>query len=148
MAPDAVTFRASLDGFPGVERDVAVRSNQSLAALHRVLQQAFGWDDDHLYSFWLDGEFWGSAESEYTAPFELEPGQKSARVKLATLGLPPGATIAYIFDFGDCWQVLLTVLSTAPADDEPYPRIVASRGDAPPQYAYEDDEDDDEPAIP
>jgi hypothetical protein len=69
-------------------------------------------------------------------------------VKLATLGLPPGATIAYIFDFGDCWQVLLTVLSTAPADDEPYPRIVASRGDAPPQYAYEDDEDDDEPAIP
>src|SRR5260221_13116313 len=62
MAPDAITFRASLDGFPGVDRDVAVRSNQTLVALHRVLQQAFGWDDDHLYSFWLDGEFWGSSD--------------------------------------------------------------------------------------
>jgi hypothetical protein len=140
MAPDAITFRASLDGFPGVDRDVAVRSDQTLVALHRVLQQAFGWDDDHLYSFWLDGEFWGSPESEYTSTRAIEPGQRSARVKLVRLGLLPGATIAYIFDFGDSWQVLLTVLAAAPADEEAYPRIVASRGDAPPQYEEEDDE--------
>jgi hypothetical protein len=142
MARDAITFRAALDGFPGVERDVVVRSDQTLIHLHRVLQQAFAWDDDHLYSFWLDGEFWGSAESEYTAPMEIEPGQKSARVKLAGLGLLPGATIAYIFDFGDCWSVLVTLLTTAPADQDPYPRIVASRGDAPPQYEEEEGEDD------
>jgi hypothetical protein len=140
MASDAITFRASLDGFPGVERDVTVRSDQTLVDVHRVLQEAFGWDDDHLYSFWLDGEFWGSAESEYTAPFELEPGQKSARVKLAGLGLQPGATIAYVFDFGDCWQVLLTVLTSAPAGDERFPRVVARRGEAPPQYEDEDEE--------
>jgi hypothetical protein len=142
MARDAITFRASLDGFPGVERDVVVRSDQTLIHLHRVLQQAFAWDDDHLYSFWLDGRFWGDAESEYTAPFELEPPQKSADVKLAGLGLLPGATIAYIFDFGDEWRVGLTVLTTAPADQEPCPRILASRGDAPPQY---EEEEDDEP---
>lgn len=140
MAPDAITFRASLDGYPGVDRDVVVRSSQTLAALHRVLQEAFGWDDDHLYSFWLDGEFWGDPESEYTSARAIEPGQRSARVRLATLGLQRGATIAYIFDFGDCWQVLLTVLETAPADDEPYPRIIGSRGEAPPQYEEEDEE--------
>jgi hypothetical protein len=63
-------------------------------------------------------------------------------VKLAGLGLLPGATIAYIFDFGDEWRVLLTVLTTAPADQERYPRILASRGDAPPQN---EEEEDDEP---
>jgi hypothetical protein len=144
MARDAITFRASLVDFPGVEREVSVRSDQTLVELHRVLQEAFGWDDEHLYSFWLDGEFWGSAESEYTAPLELKSGQKSGRVKLSDLGLRPDATIAYIFDFGDNWSVLLTVLAAAPADAEPYPRIVASRGEAPPQYEYEDDEEDDE----
>lgn len=139
MQPDAITFRASLEGFP-VSRDVAVRSDQTLVDLHRVLQRAFGWADDHLYSFWLDGEFWGSDESEYTAPYELEPGQKSARVKLAGLALQPGARIAYVFDFGDSWSVLLAVLTTAEADSEPYPRVVASHGEPPPQYEEEDDD--------
>jgi len=101
MPAEALTFRASLEGFRGVSRDVAVRSDQTLVDLHQILQRAFDWDDDHLYSFWLDGEFWGSEESEYTAPAELEPGQKSARVKLAGLGLEAGAKIAYVFDFGD-----------------------------------------------
>jgi hypothetical protein len=89
MAPDAITFRAILDGFPDVERDVTVRSDQTLAALHRVLQQAFGWDDDHLYSFWLDGEFWGSEESEYTSLRAIEPG---LQVRRGTRGT--GARIA------------------------------------------------------
>jgi hypothetical protein len=75
-----------------------------------------------------------------TALFEPEPWQKTADVKLASLGLLPGATIAYIFDFGDMWKVLLTVLETAPAGNGPYPRIVASRGEAPPQYEDQDDE--------
>ena len=138
----ALTFRASLAGFPGVSREVAVRSDQTLVDVHRILQRAFSWDDAHLYSFWLDGEFWGSAEAEYTAPVELEPGQKSARVKLAGLGLGPGATIAYVFDFGDDWRVLLTVLDTGALDEGPYPRIVASHGEAPPQYDSAEDEDE------
>src|SRR6266851_6495897 len=79
MAPDAITFRASLDGFPGVDRDVAVRNDQTLIHLHRVLQAAFGWDDDHLYSFWLDGKFWSSVGGEYTHPWHAnEPNPLGA----------------------------------------------------------------------
>lgn len=135
----AITFGARLEGFPGVSREIAVRSDQTLVDLHGALQDAFAWDDDHLYAFWLDGAFWGSAESEYAVPFELEPGQKSAEVALAELGLGAGATIAYLFDFGDEWRVLLTALAIGPVDDQPYPRIVASKGDAPPQYDEPDD---------
>jgi hypothetical protein len=38
MTLDAIVFRASLDGFPDVSRDVAVRSDQTLIDLHRILQ--------------------------------------------------------------------------------------------------------------
>ncbi|MCA1697785.1 MAG: plasmid pRiA4b ORF-3 family protein, partial [Actinobacteria bacterium] len=50
-------------------RKLAVRSEQTLVDLHHALQDAFDWDDDHLYSFWLKGEFWGRDGSEYTHPF-------------------------------------------------------------------------------
>jgi len=57
-----------------------------------------------------------------------------------TVSVPPSKCSSTDFDFGDCWQVLLAALATAPADAESYPRIVASRGDAQPQYEYEDEE--------
>jgi hypothetical protein len=58
MAATAYIFNASLVGFRGVTRKVAVRGDQQLIELHDVLQEAFEWDDDHLYAFWLGGKFW------------------------------------------------------------------------------------------
>jgi hypothetical protein len=71
---DAYVFEAELDEDPAVSRRVAVRGDQTLVDLHEELRRAFEWWDDHLYSFWLDGEFWGSRESEYTSPIEPEDG--------------------------------------------------------------------------
>ena len=47
---------------------VAAGAGQHLSALHDAIQEAFGWFDDHLYSFWLNGEFYGGEEFEYTSP--------------------------------------------------------------------------------
>jgi len=44
-------------------------------------QQAFGWDDDHLYSFWLSGTFWGAEDAQYLHPLpaaSIEPPGRSA----------------------------------------------------------------------
>src|SRR4051812_25336457 len=38
-----------------VRRTIATRSSQTLDDLHHTLRAAFGWDDEHLYSFWLKG---------------------------------------------------------------------------------------------
>jgi len=62
------TFGANLVGWSGISRTVAVRGNQTLVDLHSVLQTAFEWDDDHLYSFWLSGRFWDHDGSEYSPP--------------------------------------------------------------------------------
>src|SRR5688572_18824325 len=69
MANHVYVFRAGLVGHRGIHRTIAVRSDQTLVDVHYALQAAFDWDDDHLYSFWLDGEFWSRNGREYTHPF-------------------------------------------------------------------------------
>ncbi len=43
MARQAYVFVARPDGFPAVQRTITVRSDQTLADLHDVLQAAFDW---------------------------------------------------------------------------------------------------------
>jgi Plasmid pRiA4b ORF-3-like protein len=139
---DVYIFEAELDEFPEVSRRIAVRGDQTLADLHEELRGAFEWWDDHLYSFWLDGEFWGNKQSEYTAPLEPEPGTRTAEITLETLGLEPGREIAYVFDFGDEWRVRLTLTEMVPVDHaETYPVTLARRGKAPAQYTIPDEEE-------
>jgi hypothetical protein len=155
MAKQAYVFIAKLDGWPGVRRSIAVRADQTLADLHDALQAAFDWDNDHLYAFWLDGKFWSRNGTQYVHPFELElnpfegwdlpiakPRRKSAAVRLSRLQLAPGQRIAYLFDFGDEWHVRLTLREITTADGDPYPRILESVGEAPPQYPDYDADDE------
>jgi len=140
MASDAYVFDARLVDHRGVGARLALAPNDTLDSLHGLLREAFGWDDPHLYSFFLDGEFWADPASEYTSPDEIEEGQRSAVVALEELGLEPGQEIAYVFDFGDQWRVLLTVADLASVD-EALPCIVERRGDPPPQYPDYDGEE-------
>jgi hypothetical protein len=48
-------FDADLLNAHSVRARVAVGARQHLTALHGAIQEAFGWYDDHLYSFWIDG---------------------------------------------------------------------------------------------
>lgn len=64
---------------------------------------------------------------------------RSAELPLAEAGLEAGGKVAYVFDFGDEWRVLLTVTAVEPADDGGYPRILPGKGDPPPQYPPDED---------
>ena len=64
----ALVFDAELLNVRGVRARLAVLERQPLTALDDAIQQAFGWYDDHLYSFWLDGSFFGSDEFELSTP--------------------------------------------------------------------------------
>ena len=121
-----------------VTRSLALATDRTLVALHRLIRQAFAWDEGHLYSFWLDGCYWGSRESEYTAPFEPEErGARSAEVRLDRLALTLGQRIAYVYDFGDEWRVALRLRESRPDGKT---GILERRGEAPPQYPDRDDD--------
>lgn len=154
MARQVFVFSAKLVGLKGVRRMIAVRSDQDLIDLHHALREAFGWEEDHLFAIWPSGEFWPREGIEYVHPFALEfdpfagwdlpvagPRRTSAEVRLDRLGLTKGQRIAYLFDFGDEWRVLLTLRQITADDGGCYPRLLESVGDAPPQYpGYEDEE--------
>jgi hypothetical protein len=107
----ALIFDAELTNVLDVRARLAVRADQHLTDLHDAIQEAFGWLDDHLYSFWLDGRFWGDAEREYTSPVTPDESEQTADVPLAELDLAVGQEIAYVFDFGDEWRVRLPCAS-------------------------------------
>ena len=100
------------------------------------MQAAFGWDDDHLYAFWLSGKFWDREPgSGFGRPgFCRDSGDRSARVKLSRLGLDVGQAIAYVFDFGDEWRVRLKLVELRGVAAVPLQAVFDQRGEAPPQY--------------
>lgn len=130
----ALIFDAELLNASGVSARLAVGAEQHLTVLHDAIQEAFGWFDDHLYSFWLDGCFWGGEGQEFTSPIEPDGRAATADLPIAELALEPGAVIAYLFDFGDEWRVLLTLREQRETDGGAYPRVVERIGSAPPQY--------------
>jgi Plasmid pRiA4b ORF-3-like protein len=142
--PTVLRFDAALADYPDVKRSLEVREDQTLVDLHEGIQEAFGWLNDHIYSFWLDGQFWGSRATEYTAPFEPDEDVATADVAIGTLGLKPGAKVAYVFDFGDTWKVSLRLTGTTDDEDARYPRVVAAEGNAPPQDPDRDGDDDED----
>jgi hypothetical protein len=152
VAKPVYEFGARLVGFPGVCRTIGVRSDQTFVHVHRALQFAFGWDDDHLYTFWLGTKFWPRAGTEFCNPFSSgnpsslaafvaseRSRKRSAETRLDRARLLRGATLAYVFDFGDEWRVLLTLKTIRADDGRPYPLVLAAVGDAPLQYADEVD---------
>jgi hypothetical protein len=130
-------FDATLANVRGVSARIAVRGDQHLTAVHDAIQEAFGWLDDHLYSFWLDGRFWGDDSTEYTSPITADEAEHTADVPVSELDLSVGAKIAYVFDFGDEWRVRLLLKAIEESDGARYPRVVTRTGQAPPQYPDE-----------
>ena len=138
MAQQEYVFDAELMGFE-VRRVIAVRGDLTLVDLHYALQSAFGWDDDHLYAFWLGGQFWTNADEHFIHPCAgdepVGPAERSAAIRLDSLGLAEGRRLSYVFDFEDEWRVRLHVTDVIAGDGHPSPRLVESVGVAPPQYA-------------
>ena len=107
-------------------------SNHTLLDLHNAIQHAFQFDDDHLYSFFMDGIPW--SDEKFTSPFDNE-GPHVDEVKIGELGLDKGQTILYLFDYGDEWRfsvVLETIGQDKPQPKKP--RIVETKGESPTQY--------------
>ena len=138
MEQQTLVFNAELVGFEGVHRTIAIRDDLTLVDLHYALQSAFGWDDDHLYAFWLDGAFWATDCDPYLHPLYGASGErvcKSAYTPLVELGLDVGGKIAYVFDFASEWRVGLTLQRAVAARGKDPARVLESVGQAPPQYA-------------
>jgi Plasmid pRiA4b ORF-3-like protein len=158
--PPIYTFRGRiLEGLYAPEharsiwREIEIAANQTLADLGEAIPLAFGFDDPHLWSFFLSGQAWDRA-TEYALASDPDPfGGPRARAarRVAIREAPlPGASgqqeFLFLFDYGDEWHfgVKLVRQSSTVELGARYPRVVAQQGTAPPQYPDLDDEGEDE----
>lgn len=115
-----------------VWRRIELGHSHTLHDLHSAILESVKFDDDHLYSFFMDNEPY----SNNCYASDREPDKPSAsKADLGGLGLEPGNRMLYIFDYGDDWNfsVLLESID-AKASPPAKPRVVESFGKAPKQY--------------
>jgi hypothetical protein len=66
------TFHVSLPGTGRTWRKIEMSADQTLEDLHFAIQDAYDWDADHLYSFFMSGQAWDES-SEYCLPEGSDP---------------------------------------------------------------------------
>lgn len=109
--------------------------------LHLAIQEAFEFDDDHLYSFFLDGKNYSNYS--VNSPYSENP-PFSNEVCLGNYRLINKQRMLYLFDYGDEWEfdiVLDVKYETGVILKNP--EIIKSVGKAPEQYPDYDDCDED-----
>lgn len=85
------------DLHPPIWRRVLVPEQFTLSDLHKVIQEAFGWEDYHLHAFEIHGVAFGEPDPEGFTEYQSE------RKPLGKLGLKPRQKFRYEYDFGDSW---------------------------------------------
>lgn len=102
----------------------------SLENLHDFIQYAFDFDDDHLYSFFMDGKKFSkhayNSRMDFTGPY-------AHQTSLNQLSLFEGQKFLYLFDFGDEWEFYITIEAIQEGNEEKE-SIIEMKGESPDQY--------------
>jgi hypothetical protein len=126
-----------------VSRTFEIEDKQTLYDLHMNIQYTFGWDNDHMFSFFLsenlfdrDNEYSGNPLGEHIVSSFGKPTKSAVEAQLRDLGLSAGSSLWYLFDYGDELVHRITVeeISEKTSNDTDLPRLISKIGNAPPQY--------------
>jgi hypothetical protein len=138
--PPTYLFKVTYLRDPDVWRTIELTADQTLHTLHHAIQDTVGFDEDHLYSFYMSNRAWDES-SEYASPHANGPS--AAKVQIGSLNWRLKQRFLYLFDYGDehHFEVQLLAINPAAAKGK-YPRIVERHGENPSQYEWNEDEDD------
>jgi hypothetical protein len=155
-------FKVKLKYDKRIWRKIEILGSQTLNYLHMAIQEAYGFDADHLYSYFMSGKAWDSSDFEYYHPLAApqtpidkrmrtmmakirgtypEKRLAATKVRIESLNLEPKQKFLYLFDYGDEWGFEVEFLKEGTSEQAHYPRIIDSRGEAPKQYPdYKEEE--------
>jgi hypothetical protein len=132
------TFKVSYTG--GIWRKVVLSGKHTMNTLHDMILDAFDFDDDHLYSFFMDGVKWST--DCITSPYDNDGQPVATEIQIGEIGLEQGQRFLYLFDYGDEWTFVVEVENIQELDSVPFkPYLMEGKGKAPAQYPeyYEED---------
>ena len=110
---------------PPVWRRLLLPATTTLDALHRLIQMAFDWDNDHLHMFTVDGR-------RYADPFfHLDDCADEYRARLSKVLPRANGSMSYVYDMGDWWEHQISVEKIIESGGLAGPRCTDGQGDAP-----------------
>ena len=117
---------------PLIWRRIQIEGKASLAALHHVIQAAFGWSDAHLHEFEAGGRFFGNIRhADADLREDLVDERKEA---IAVTAVETGASFNYQYDFGDGWEHRIVVERIESIDQRlGYAKVLAGERACPPE---------------
>lgn len=149
---DTLILRVAFEHAKSIYRDIEIEGSKSLYNLAQAIIAAFNFDFDHAFGFYSGltrAKMWRTdPRYELFADMgETDPGVLGVKkTKIADAFPAVGHKMIFLFDYGDEWlfRVSLKTLGAKHAKTK-YPRVVASKGEAPHQYPDPDDFDGDGP---
>lgn len=130
---DILTLRIELlHVSPLVWRQLEIPVSTTLETLHDIVQAAMGWSDSHLWEFEIDGRSY-ALQNEDDEPRD-RPAIDARSTTLTQILKAPETTIGYRYDFGDDWELRLTLVARRPGTaGATYPRYIGGERNAPPE---------------
>jgi len=121
-----------------VFRDILISGEATFEDLHNCIQDCFGFDNQHMASFFLSNEHWDKGQ-EITLMDMGDSAVPAMRYTyLNSLVEQAGQKLVYVFDFFLMWCFFVEIISIGPEDENVlYPKIVMRLGANPDQYDKE-----------
>lgn len=119
------------DSKPPIWRRLLVRSDITLADLHRIIQAAMGWWGYHLHQFIVGRTYFGEPHPDY---YDYVDMHDERDVTLRQIAPGEKFKFRYEYDFGDSWlhQVLVEKV-LPPEPGRFYPVCIKGRRACPPE---------------
>lgn len=126
------TFKVSLTN--KIWRKLTFSAKHTMDDFHQIIIKAFEFDDDHLYSFFMDGEKW--SHDCIASPNDDFGHADASKIQIGAVGFITRQKFLYIYDYGDEWTFLIEVDDiNENAEQILNPYVQETRGEAPEQYS-------------
>lgn len=110
---------------------IALPAHATLDDLASTILHVLDFTSDHLYEFTYRNRF--GAEEHVVHPF-MDERPRTDEVAIGELPLAEGQTMLFVYDFGDWWEILLTLEAVAPGTSLKKPQVLETKGSPPIQY--------------
>lgn len=124
-------LKVSLD--KSLWRVVKLSHKIELHRLHLIIQQAFDFDNDHMYAFYTGTSYRNGKEFYCANP--LGESEEYEDLTIEDAELYKGQQFIYLFDFGDMWEFKIQVMDFIENEEADFvPQIIESKGKSVQQY--------------
>jgi len=124
-------LKVSLD--KNLWRIVKLSHNTKLHKLHLIIQEAFDFDNDHMYAFYTGTSY--KNRKEFYCANPLGESNEYEDLTVEDAEIYKGQKFMYLFDFGDMWKFEIQVIDFIENEEtDLFPQIIESKGKSPEQY--------------